>query len=50
MATYLYSAFMIWIGMKWLIPMERTLFCKVGEVFAGFFMKSEASGGKEKCE
>ena len=50
MAVYIYSAFMIWIGMKWLIPMERTLFCKVGEVFAGFFMKSEASGGKEKCE
>ena len=50
MAAYLYSALMIWIGMKWLIPLERELFRRAGGVFAVFFMKSEASGGKEKCE
>lgn len=31
MAVYIYSALMIWIGMKWLIPLERQLFRRVGK-------------------
>ena len=41
MAAYIYSAFMIWLGFHFFVPIEKKLFRAVTESFTGVFVKKK---------